>query len=43
MDYSVVAALPTELYAIPANDFLLICKDLFLDFKRYNKPYPSDN
>ena len=41
MDHSVVTCLPTELYSIPANDFLLLCKDLLHDFKRYNKGYPN--
>mmetsp|Transcript_13568 Transcript_13568/g.13310 ORF Transcript_13568/g.13310 Transcript_13568/m.13310 type:complete len:131 (+) Transcript_13568:950-1342(+) len=42
MDYSVISVLPCELYAIPSTDFLLLCKDLLPDFKRYNKPYPSE-
>jgi len=42
MDHSVVTVLPAELYTLPANDFLLLCKDLLSDFKRYNKPYPSE-
>ena len=41
MDHSVISVLPSELYTLPANDFLLLCKDLLGDFKRYNKPYPS--
>ncbi len=41
MDHSVISSLPSELYAIPASDFLMLCKDLLHDFKRYNKPYPE--
>ena len=26
---------------LQAHDFMLLCKDLLVDFKRYNKPYPS--
>lgn len=42
MDYSVVSVLPSELYAVPCSDFLMLCKDLLYDFKRYNKPYPTE-
>lgn len=43
MDHSIVSVLPSELYAISAPDFLMLCKDLLFDFKRYNKPYPSSD
>jgi hypothetical protein len=42
MEYSIVSVLPSELYTIPAADFLMLCKDLLFDFKRYNKPYPNE-
>lgn len=43
MDHSIVSVLPSEIYSLPANDFLLLCKDLLSDFRRYNKPYPSES
>jgi len=43
MDHSVVCQLPAEIYAVPVNDFLMLCKDLLYDFKRYNKPYHSED
>lgn len=37
IEYSVTAMLPTEIYGVSASDFLVLCKDLLYDFKRYNK------
>ena len=32
MDYSIMTVLPSELYTLPAIDFLLLCKDHLLAF-----------
>jgi len=42
LNHSVVCSLPAEVYSVPAPDFLMLCKDLIPDFRRFNKPYPSD-